>query len=104
MMIAASAIDQRTVDVVSPDSCERAYIAGHSRHEARDQRRDSKAEQPRAAISGEHERENVVVAMAASYSGNRLRDQLFGKQGQAQQAGQDYDERSEERRVGKECR
>src|SRR5712691_5036695 len=92
MMVAALAIDERTVDVIRPDGRERAHISRHSRHEARDQCRNSKAEQPGTAIAGKHKWEHVVVAVASSYSRHRFRNQFHRQYGQAQQSGQDHDD------------
>ena len=93
-MVGALAIDKRPVDVVGPDGGECAHVARHSRHEACDQRCNSKPEQPGATVAGQHKRENVVITMAPSYSGHRLRNQLHRQHGQADQSRKDHDERN----------
>ena len=53
------------VDVVGPDGGEGGDVAGHAAHESGDEGGDAQAEQARAAVSDEHEREHFVVGVLA---------------------------------------
>src|SRR5690348_9445308 len=83
--------NEGAVDVVGPDRGEGADVAGHAGHETGDEGRDAEAQEARAAIAREHQRQNLIVAVAGGASDACARE-FEGEDGESEQARKDYDE------------
>ena len=63
MLVRGILVDQRAIDVIGPHGGEGADVARHARHEPGDQRGDAQAQQARAAVARQHQRQHLVVAV-----------------------------------------
>src|SRR5262249_16024439 len=78
VIVATLAVNQWFINVVGPNGGEGSDVAGHAGHEASDERGDTEAQQAGAAVSGEDEREDVVIAVRPGDGRYRFGDELFG--------------------------
>lgn len=85
--------DERAIDVVGPDRRKGADVACHAGHESRNERGDAEAKQSWSAITGEHQGEDFVVAMATGGYCLRFADEFNRQQREGEKTGQDDDER-----------
>ena len=93
MRVGRGLAHEGAIEIVGPDGGEGADVAGHPGHESGDQRGDAEAEQAGSHIARHHQREHIVIGMLAG-DGGALRDQMIRQHGEAEQAGEDHDQRA----------
>ena len=95
MGVGLALLDVGAVDVIGPDGVERRDVAGHARHEAREQRRDGQAEEAVGqVVLHEQDEGRVVVGRGKGALAELRQDE------QGDEAGDDDDDRDEHLREG----
>ena len=86
MGVLSPRLDIWTIEVIGPDRGERADISGHAGHEARDEGRDAQAQETGPGVAGQHQRQDLVIAVGPGGDGLGLADQQ-GKAGRREPEG-----------------